>query len=95
MTLPGKSESEVQAVLTDGHRLYIRVRRGIYHEVNRRGKRTGKTCSGFYPRPRWRPARLCKIDPAETLWCSRCGCYDQQYAETGIRSYCYEQSGRA
>jgi hypothetical protein len=82
------------AVLTEGHGLYIRVKRGVYHEVDRRGRRKGGICWGFEPRPRWRSARLCRIDPTKTLWCPRCGAYDQQYAETGVRSYCLKQDGR-
>ena len=82
-------------VLTDGWRLYIRARRGVYREVDRRGRRTGTTSSGFTPRPRWREARLCKLNPSATLWCPRCGAYDQRYAESGIRSYCFKQNGRS
>ena len=83
-------------VLTEGYGLYIRVRRGIYHQVDRRGRRKGITCWGFEPRPRWRPARLCSYDPrVDGLTCPRCGTYDNQYAETGVRSYCLKQDGRA
>lgn len=82
-------------VLTDGFGLYLRVRRGVYHEVDRRGRRKGITCSGFEPPARWRPARVCCYDLAsEGLTCPHCGLYDQGFAETGVRSYCAAQSGR-
>jgi hypothetical protein len=81
-------------VLTEGHDLYVRVRRGVYHRVNRQGQRTGMTCSGFTPRPRWKLAKCCNYDARETLWCPRCGLYDTHYAMTGERSFCGVQRGR-
>jgi hypothetical protein len=78
-------------ILTDGMRLYVRMARGVYAEMSRRGKRKGGICSGFWPKPRWRPARRCEYDERRTLTCERCGYYDNQYAETGIRSFCMKQ----
>lgn len=87
--------SRSSEVLTDGHRLYVRARRGVYREVDRRGRGLGITCSNFEPRPRWRPARLCTYDIAvDGLTCPRCGLYDNGYAVTGDRSYCGRQKGR-
>lgn len=85
----------VRIVLTEGFSLYVRLRRGVYAQVNRHGERSGSICSGFEPRPRWRPARLCEYDEYRTLTCARCGRYDNRYAQTGLRSYCAVQSRRA
>lgn len=79
-------------MLTDGWALYVRMRRGVYHLVDRQGRRTGTTCSGFRPRPRWRPARVCSYDRKEHgLTCPRCYRYDTHYAKTGERSFCGDQ----
>lgn len=84
---------ENPTVLTEGSQLYVRIARGLYHEVSRRGKRKGIICSGFEPRPRWREARRCSYDiPIDGLTCPRCGLYDTQYAESGVRSYCANQA---
>lgn len=82
--------SEVVA-LTDGYRVYERARRGVYRELDRRGRRKGVTCSGFDPRPRWKPARVCKYDERSSLTCEVCGLYDTGYTETGLRSFCGDQ----
>lgn len=75
-------------VLSNGDgRLYVRLRRGVYVEVNSRGERKGVTVGGFEPRPRWKEARHC--DPElGTLTCRHCHRYDLRYAQTGKRSYC-------
>lgn len=79
-------------VLTDGFDCYVRIRRGVYHRVGRRGQRLGITCTDFTPRPRWKPARKCAFVIAEHgLTCPNCGHYDMFYAETGERSYCDNQ----
>lgn len=78
-------------VLTDGYDLYERVRRGVYHRLNRQGRRMGALCSDFQPRPRWKHARLCEYDARVSLTCERCGAYDNHYAVTGDRSYCRDQ----
>lgn len=82
-------------VLTDGWDCYVRVRRGVYARVDRRGRRCGGLSWGFEPRPRWRPAKLCNyVIAVDGLTCPSCGAYDIGYAETGVRSYCYVQSKR-
>lgn len=83
-------------VLTDGFGLYVRIARGLYHEVSRRGLRKGAICSDFQPRPRWRLAKRCSFEiPKDGLTCPRCGAYDTGYAETGVRSFCGVQSRKA
>lgn len=89
-----KAEVERQ-ILTDGWDCFIRLRRGVYTRVDRCGRRMGGICTDFTPPPRWRAAWLCKYDARTTLWCERCGAYDLQYAESGIRSYRGIQSRKA
>ena len=86
-----RSSSEI-LILTDGFGLYVRLRRGVYASVARNGARAGGIHTGFTPRPRWRLARLCDYDATKTLRCSRCGLYDNHYAQTGERSFCADQS---
>lgn len=91
-----QSPGEGATVLTNGFDLYVRIRRGVYARVNRRGRRMGETSWGFEPRPRWRPAKRCTYDIAtDGLTCPRCGRYDTGYAKTGVRSYCGIQSRQA
>lgn len=79
-------------VLTNGYECYIRLRRGIYAPVDRRGRTKGGIASGFQPRPRWKPARRCAfVIPEHGLTCPNCGAYDTGYATTGVRSYCLNQ----
>lgn len=83
-------QSEV-VVITDGYDCYIRIKRGVYSKVGRRGQSVGSIHSDFQPRPRWKPARVCQYDATKTLRCERCNAYDMGYAETGKRSFCYNQ----
>lgn len=68
---------EGETVLTDGYDLYLRVRRGVYHRVTRRGQRMGITCSQFVPRVRWKPAKRCRpcyeAKGRPTYECISCG----------------------
>ena len=77
-------------VLRDGRGgLYVRVKRGVYREVDRQGRGTGVTATGFTPRVRWKPAARCAyVIATDGLWCPACGTYDNHYAATGERSYC-------
>lgn len=88
--------SRADTVLTEGSDLYVRIRRGMYARVDRRGRRIGGISWGFTredgKRVRWRPARRCEYDiSVDGLTCPRCGYYDSGYAETGVRSYCMKQ----
>ena len=89
--MSGSNDSRGEFV-TDGWHVYERLRRGVYHQLDRRGRRMGIVCSGFTPRPRWKEPRVCSFNTViDGLTCPRCGSYDTGYAETGVRSFCGDQ----